>query len=362
MKILSLGLDNSALDKNSPLAARIIEYGNLVEKYTVIVPAKQNQAVELSDRVKVFGVAGGSKLFKLIRIYHLAKGLIGREKYDVITAQDPYFLALLGWHLAKKFKLALEIQVHGWEKFCGWRKIIARYLLPKADAIRTVSQRLKKQLINEFGVKEEKITVVPIYVEVRSQKSEVRNRINDKFIFLTVGRLAPVKNLGLQIEALAEVTKVHPEVELWIVGEGPEKENLKFKIKKLKLEQNVKLWGWQDDLESFYNQADVFLLTSNYEGWGLAVIEAASFGLPIVMTDVGCAGEVIKDGESGLVVPVGDKTALKQAMIQLIKEGELIKKIGQAAQQAVLKLPNKEQTLTLYKASWEKAAEAAFKL
>jgi glycosyltransferase involved in cell wall biosynthesis len=372
MKILSLGLDNSVLDKNSSLVQRVIEFGNLVEKYNVIVPVGQSQEIELSGRVKIFGVAGAGKIFKLFRIYKLAKGLIERERYDVITVQDAYFLALAGQRLAKKFGLGLEIQIHGWEKFCGWRKIIARYLLPRASAVRVVSQRLKRELINKFGVEEKKITMVPIYSEVRSQKSEVRSRLGDEFVFLTVGRLVPVKNINLQIEAMADIVKIYPATRLWIVGDGPEKENLKFKIvslrettrrvENLKLGNNIKLLGWQNDLTKYYSQADAFLLTSNYEGWGLTVIEAASFGLAIVMTDVGCAGEVIKNGESGFVVPVGDKVALKQAMIKLIEDGELRKKMGEAARQAVLKLPGKEQTLFLYLASWQKAARHTFKL
>ena len=357
MKILSLGLDNSILDENSSLAKRAVEYGDLVEKYTVIVPSGHDQKIELSGRVKVFGLAGKNKFFKLIRIHCLAEKLIREEKYDVITVQDAYFLALAAWRLAKRFGLGFEIQIHGWEKFGGGRKIIAEYLLPRAAAVRTVSQRLKKQLIEEFKVAEKKITVAPIYKDIEKGNYETRNKEsgNKEFIFLTVGRLAPIKNIKMQIEALADVVKIHPETKLWIVGDGPEKKKLEFKIKDLGLEQKVKFWGWQNDPKNFYRQADVFILTSDYEGWGLAIVEAAGFSLPIIMTDVGCAGELIRDKESGLIVPVGNQKMVRQAMVELVENDELRKKIGEGARQALLKLPTKEQTLALYKESWGKA-------
>ncbi|MDP2736942.1 MAG: glycosyltransferase family 4 protein, partial [bacterium] len=166
MRILSLGLDNSILNKTSALAERVIEYGSLVEKYTVIVPNIKNEKIELSEKVMAYGSGGNSKLRQFIKIYNLAKKLLNRERTDVITVQDQYYLALIGLSLAKKFNAGLEIQVHGFEKYYGLRKFIAKYVLPRATAVRCVSQRLKKQLINEFRVKEEKITVVPIFVDV----------------------------------------------------------------------------------------------------------------------------------------------------------------------------------------------------
>ncbi|MDD4900799.1 MAG: glycosyltransferase family 4 protein [Patescibacteria group bacterium] len=355
MKILSLGLDNSILNKSSALARRVVEYGNLVEEYTVIVPSQKNEKISLSEKVKVYGSGGGNKSARLIKIYHLAKKLLQKEKYDVITVQDQYSLALIGLKLADKFNIGLEIQVHGFEKFMGWRKLIAKYVLPRADAVRCVSKRLKKQLIDQFGVKEEKITVVPIYSERTTHNAQRITRQDKKFIFLTVGRLVPVKNVEMQIKAMCEVVKAQPNTELWIVGDGPGRKNYELRIMNYGLEKNVKLFGRQDSLDSYYSRADAFVLTSDAEGWGLAVIEAAAAGLPIIMTDVGCAGEVIKNGESGLVIPVGNKQELVEAMLKIIEDKNLRKKLGDNAGLAVKRLPNKEQTLALYKRSWDLA-------
>ena len=366
MKILSLGLDNSILNKSSVLARRVIEYGAVVEKYTVIVPSQKNANIELSEKVnhvrnsngvKVYGSGGRNKLRQFIKIYNLAKKLLPEKKYNIITAQDQYYLALIGWLLVKKFNLGLEIQIHGWEKYYGLRKLIAKYVLARANAVRCVSQRLKKQLINEFGVKEERITVAPIYCELQIANCKLRIKENkNKFVFLTVGRLVSVKNIGLQIEAMAEVVERYPDAELLIIGDGTEREKLEVRSKKLELERNIKFLGWQDDVGNYYNQADAFLLTSNCEGWGLAVIEAAGFGLPIIMTDVGCAGEVIKNSESGIIVPIGNKEKLADAMLKIIQDENLRINLGKNAKLAVGRLPDKNQTIALYKKSWEIAA------
>ena len=365
MKILNLSLDNSTLDRNSKASWRIIEYGGLVDGYAVIVPDKDHKEMRLSEKVFVYGSGGGNKIFQLIGVYRTAKKLLKKEKFDVITVQDQYYLALIGLFLARKFKIGLELQIHGFEKYSGLRKIIAKFVIPRANAIRCVSQRLKQKLMNEFSVREGTITVAPIYIESRITNLPVWQAGNelrikqkgDKFIFLTVGRLVPVKNISLQIKAMAEVVKKYPNVELLIVGDGAERKKLEKEALKLGVKNNVKFLGWQNNPGEFYSKADAFLLTSDYEGWGMVVVEAASHNLPVIMTDVGCAGELIENEKSGLVVPVNNQAKLEEAMIRFIGDENLRKNLAEGALSAIKNLPNKEETMFLYKESWEKAIE-----
>ncbi len=366
VKVLSFSLDNSLLNRPSALAGRVIEYGGLVLKYTVIVPSPKNEKIQLSEKVKAYGSGGRNKLAQLIKIYLAANKLLRQEKYDIITVQDQYYLALLGWLMAKKFKLGMEIQIHGWEKYGGWRKYLAQFMIPRADAIRAVSQRLKRQIIKEFGVSPEKITVVPIYVDLRMSNVPglalrsgagecLIKKDSRKFIFLTVGRLVAVKNIALQIKAMADIVKKHTRAQLWIAGDGGERKNLEILSRRLYLEKNIKFYGWQKNVADFYGQADVFLLTSNAEGWPLVIIESASYALPIIMTDMGSAGEFIKDGENGIVVEVGNGAALAKAMFNLIENEELRRRLGEKARAAALNLPLKEEIFKLYQESWHKA-------
>jgi len=339
MKVLNISLDKKISDKNSAGAKRMVEYKKLVDKYTV---------VSLDDKK--------GKLKNFFKIYFEAKKFLKQERYDVITVQDVYFVGWLAVKLAKKFNIALEIQVHGFEKFSGIRKILAKKILRNADAIRVVSQGLSRKLVNEFKLRADKITVVPIYTEHITHNIEPGRRTthNDgKFVFLTVGRLVPVKNIEMQIRAIKKLRIKN--YELRIVGDGPLKKRLEIQSEKLGIADKIKFLGWQDNLAKFYSQVDAFLLTSNAEGWGMVVVEAAQFSLPIIMTDVGLAGEVIKDGESGIVIPVGDQKALEESMVKLIEDKDLRQKLGEGAREAIKKLPTREETLALYLKSWQKA-------
>jgi glycosyltransferase involved in cell wall biosynthesis len=123
------------------------------------------------------------------------------------------------------------------------------------------------------------------------------------------------------------------------------------------LSDKVEFFNWTDDVYAWYKIADAYVLSSNYEGWALVIIEAASCGLPIIMTDVGCAGEVIKDRESGLVLPLNNEEKLTEAMSMIIEDKELREKIGENARLISLTLPTKAETLILYKKSWELASK-----
>jgi len=131
------------------------------------------------------------------------------------------------------------------------------------------------------------------------------------FYILMVSRLAHEKNIKLGLDVLREFIKKYPETLLVVVGDGPLK-NVLIDDVKIGLEGKVVFEGWKptEELADYYKSADLLLITSNYEGYSLAAMEALKSGLPVIMTNVGVAGEVVKDGENGLVAPVGDNTAL----------------------------------------------------
>ncbi|TSC66959.1 MAG: glycosyltransferase, partial [Parcubacteria group bacterium Gr01-1014_73] len=112
------------------------------------------------------------------------------------------------------------------------------------------------------------------------------------FIALAVGRLEPEKNSSLALEIWREVVKKNPLAGLVIIGSGSLEKSLKLKAKSLKLEDNVIFEQWKNDLVSYYKTADVFLNTSFYEGYGLAMAEARAASLPVISTDVGAVREL----------------------------------------------------------------------
>jgi len=359
MKILNLSLDKKILDKNSAPAKRLVQYAQMVERYDVLVPFKNKEQVQITDNAVVYGSGGKNKISQFFHLYKKGKKLLKENDYSIITSQDQYYVGLIACLLANKYKKGLEIQWHGWEKCNGFRKIIAKHILLHTNAIRTVSNRSAKKLIKEFNIPKEKITVVPIFVPSIVRKDKAKQNKNG-FVFLTVGRLTKVKNIAMQIKAVAKIIKNHQSIKLLIIGEGELKSDLQSLIKKYNLDESVKLLGWKEkiELDEHYSGSDCFLLTSYSEGWGMAVLEAGSFGLPIIMTDVGCAQEIIKDEVSGLIISTGDEDSLVNEMDRIIKDKELRIKLGNNAKQAVQNLPSLEEVLVDYKKSWQKALKS----
>src|SRR5690606_817912 len=123
-------------------------------------------------------------------------------------------------------------------------------------------------------------------------------------------RLVKTKNIPLALRAFAEVIKKHPHAGLIIMGSGPEERSLIESVQTLGIGQNVVFKSWVNDPFLQYKEADIFLTTSNDEGWGMTTVEAMAARMAIVMTDVGCAPTLLEDGKNALVVPVEDKDAV----------------------------------------------------
>ena len=366
MKVLSISLDRKILDENSKNFQRQKEYAQLVNELHIVVFSKDPQKLS-SGNLFIYGSGGNNKASRFLKSHKKARQILKNKNLKdwLITTQDLFFSGLLGYLLKRKFSIKLHVQIHTdflskyfrqESLYNFFQYFLGKFIVKKADSFRAVSERIKQGLIN-LRVNKDKITVVPIYtsLEIRNPKSEIRNR--NKFIFLTVGRLVAVKNIGLQIRAMAEIVKQHKDTELWIVGEGKERKKLELLTKKLKIKSNIKFLGWQDNLEKFYRQADVFLLTSNYEGWPRVVVETAFFNLPIIITDFSSAGEFIVNNENGIIIPINDLPSLKRTMIGLLEDKELRRRLGENAKKVILGLPNKEQTLKLYKKSWDTATK-----
>ncbi len=370
MHVVSLSLDPHILNPESVVAQRNIRYGEVVSMFTILVPSASAKTVVLSQNVVVEGIAGPRPL-QFLRLYCRLVALVQAGRCDVISAQDTYFLALVGYLVARRFHKGLEVQVLGVEKLSPLRKRLAQAMMRRAGSIRILSKRLWTRMETEFGIVSDRMRLVPIYVDVSSlgfasatadpafeaATEAFKKTYAHHFNFLTVCRLVTVKNLPLMLRAFAGVVATHPEALLHIVGDGPLREELEATAATLGLRERVIFHGHQTGIElsARFKGADAFVLSSDSEGWGMVIVEAALAGLPIVMTDVGCAGEVIIDEVSGLVVPVGDEAALRAAMDRMCTDTSFRARAVQEAKKAVDALPSFEELLKDYKMSWQQA-------
>ncbi|SDC21769.1 Glycosyltransferase involved in cell wall bisynthesis [Cupriavidus sp. YR651] len=149
---------------------------------------------------------------------------------------------------------------------------------------------------------------------------------------LSVGRLTHAKGFDVLLQAWSEVAASCPGWSLQIVGDGEEREPLESMIRELGLGESVSMPGTSRNVEQFYRDASIFCLSSRYEGFGLVLVEAMSFGLGVVSTDCEAGPrEILRHGENAWIAPADDASALARALTQLMRDEILREKLAEQA-------------------------------
>jgi len=364
MKVLSIGSDRKLFEEGSAVRSRILDYGNLSEELHIIVFANRSLGLHeetISKNIFLYPTNSWSRWSYIPSAIKKAFELRRSDLHvDVVTAQDPFESGLTAFLVSRILGAKLHLQVHidflnpyfGAESLMNRIRVyFGKFLLPRADAIRVVSENIRRSLL-DISSKMPPITVLPIFIDTEEfKKGIITHDLKKKypqfdFHTLMASRLVPQKNISLAIDAFKEISAKYPKAGLVISGNGTLEHELKKKVEKLGLEKSVIFENWQSDLVSYYKTADLFLLTSNYEGYGMTIVEALASGCPVIATVVGCAREVIKNGENGFIFPVGDKDALVSLMDRVIRKSVKF-------EIKPIKLETKKKYLESYNASLE---------
>ncbi len=215
-----------------------------------------------------------------------------------------------------------------------WEKILLKVLAKRAT--RFVFQT---QIIREWygkSVEDRKAVIIPNAINKDFFKSCVPIK-KEKSLIISVGRLTPQKNFSLLIYSFGEVNKDYPESKLIIYGEGPERDNLETLIQKLGLNNKVFLPGNIDDIKKEMSKAEIFVLSSNFEGMPNCLIEALALGIPCVSTnfDGGGASFLIENGVNGLLVPKNNKSAMSSAIKTLLGDFNLAHRLAEKGKEVI---------------------------
>ena len=289
------------------------------------------------------------------------------SQVDIIHAHfstPPAELAALKYVKRKDVPLILTYHGDAQESFGSLirRTVLSfynKYLLDKvllgADIIIAPSEYYIKES-RFLGKYKDKIVVIPNGVNIEEfdlsySKEECRERLGlsvNGTIILFVGSLAPYKGPDILIRAMTRVIKEVPDIKLVFVGSGKIRNELEGLADKLGIENYVKFTGFIGDIFKkalYYRAADVFVLPSYSESFGIVNLEAMACGVPIVASKIGGIPDVVKDGENGLLVPPKDERALADAIIYLLENDDIREKMGK----------NGRKKAEGY--SWEKIAE-----
>lgn len=266
---------------------------------------------------------GFAELYRLLR----------RQRPDVLHASSSK-AGVIGRLAAVAARVPVRVfTVHGWafSAHSGAASALYRWADRIAGRATTaticVSQRERADGLRARTCRADRTVVIPNGVEVDAYPQASLERAVPRLI--AVGRLAAPKDWSTLLSALTSLDS-EAFAELAIVGDGPERERVEDELARRSLEGRVRLLGERDDVPRLLAEADVFLLASRSEGLPLSVIEAMAAGLPIVASDVGGLKELVRDGETGVLVPPGDPVALAEALRPLLANRELRRRLGRA--------------------------------
>jgi glycosyltransferase involved in cell wall biosynthesis len=268
-----------------------------------------------------------------------------REKFDIVETFT-HDSNLIGLPIAWLAGIPVRIATHRGldERFPRWRLKLHTLMINMgiADIFVAVSDGVGRQAQWE-GVRPGKVVVIrngvtPLdvaSVDAREVRKTLHLKEADLFL-LAVGRLAHQKGFDILIEAVPALIEKHPHLTVNICGGGILMADLQSQISNLGLSDHVKLLGNWSNVAPLLAIADIFVLSSRFEGLSRAMLEAMAAGVPVVATRVQGVEEVITDGVHGLVVAPEDPAELSRALIHMVGHPEMRRQMGIAAQKHIM--------------------------
>jgi glycosyltransferase involved in cell wall biosynthesis len=335
-------------DADSADRARMRAYAGAIGELHVL-SALPRAHEEQDGKLYLHGVAA-SRLMRPRALRKRARELIDQYSIEVVSAQDPFEEGWAAMKAARGTNAKLHVQLHT-DPFSPWyvrtgnarmsflnriRRRLADKVLPGADGIRTVSKRVKSSLLERYGARIKEPSIIPIAVDAESRAAEPLPAHSFTFALIAVSRVEPEKRIKDILQALAQVVVRYPHTGLFIVGDGRERKSLESLARSLGIGRNVVFMGERTAYQAraFMQSADAFIQASAFEGYGMTFIEAALAKLPLIVTDVGIVGELLKDGESALVAPVADPAALARHIRTLIEDNRTRSQLALAGEAA----------------------------
>ncbi len=293
-------------------------------------------AVKMTEGVREHGIV----LFQVR--YAIPRAIAGFLAQEMLGAQAPRMLTTLH---------GTDITIVGQDRSFYE---ITRFGIERSDAVTAVSEFLRRMTVEEFKI-DRPIDVIPNFVDLEQYPSEPPDRTGfaapGQRVLLHVSNFRPVKR---PLDTVRIFERVSREVDgvLLLVGEGPERSSVQALARRLGVLDRIRFLGTQQNIAEIATMADVFLLPSELESFGLSALEAMAGGVPVIGSDAGGLPEVVRHAESGYLLPVGDVEGMAARTIEILKDDERRREMGQAARHRVESLFSAERVVSQYEAAY----------
>ncbi len=268
---------------------------------------------------------------------YLAKKMVGSEKLKTVTTLHGTDITLVG--LDKSFYQVIKFNIE------------------ESDGVTAVSEYLQKRTQEEFAIQRE-IRVIHNFVDTERYSRSANHCDKDHFapngekILMHASNFRPVKRVTDVVRIFARIREQLP-VKLLLVGEGPERLFVQQLVKELKLSEDVLFLGEQEYIGQLMNCADLFFLPSEQESFGLVALEAQSCGVPVIGAATGGLPEVVEDGKTGFLLPVGDISGMAQKSLELLSRNDQYAAFHKESRKRVLDYFDSKLIIPQYEAFYE---------
>jgi glycogen(starch) synthase len=276
-------------------------------------------------------------------------------EFDLVHGHD-WLVANAGDHLAKRFGAPLVTTIHATEhgRHQGWVNKhpqsyiheVERWIANRSERVIACSYYMREQIADIFGVEEEKVEVIPNGIDPEDllpQDPAELGRLRSEFaapdekLVLLIGRLVYEKGFQLALEAMPRLIEASPGTRFLIAGSGTHEPALRRQAEELGLMDHGTFLGWigDDVLHSLYRIADLTVVPSIYEPFGLVALEAMASGCPCIVADTGGLREVVPHEEAGLRFHARDSGSLAEVAMRVLGDEELGRRLVADAHQHV---------------------------
>lgn len=269
--------------------------------------------------------------------------IVKKLDIDIIHAQTR-ISQVVGYFVSKICRIGLVTTCHGF-----FNRNIGRVLLPSwGNRVIAISEAVQAHLTKDFHVPKEKISLIYNGIEIkkfiRDFSEEEKSGLKDSFgirkdhsVIGTIARFTPDKGHDILLQALREILKVKPNIQLVFVGDGKQRYKIIDLAQRLGLAENVIFIKPQLNTVNILSIMDVFMFTpKRKEGLGIVLLEALASGKPVVATNVGGIASIVKDGVNGFLVEPSRHELVVEPTLRLLKDRDLYQKMSQAGREMVI--------------------------
>lgn len=310
--------------------------------------------------VQRFGMRKGPNLFGALRIWAYAE----RGAFDLVHTHGYKADILMGFIARRRRGFGLLATVHGWTAVGGLSRLrlyewLHRKMLRAMDAVVVVSKPLfadprLKRIGKKLYLIRNGIAVNPYRETSQIRGDPITNFAQAAFVVATVGRLSCEKGHRMLLTAFKLLLQEGVPAKLVIIGDGPERGELRKSVSRSGLDEAVLLAGYRSDAKKFLPLFHVFVLPSMTEGTPIVLLEAMAASVPIVATAVGGVPELLDYGTAGILVEGDVPESIAQALLTLYKSPELRQKLAQRALERVAEKYSLQACAQSYQHVYEK--------